>query len=141
MSDAFGKIVAILISVAIMFIAPVVLYSETADNTKNTYVFTTISEFVNEVENTGVISSDRYNMFINMLSNLKSGYYIEITHMKNDYINGEYICSVIDNDEIIQSLDNESEHRLKKGDFIKVTVKRKEKIVCFYGGGIKNEDY
>ena len=141
MSDAFGKIVAILISVAIMFIAPVVLYSETADNTKNTYVFTTISEFVNEVENTGVISSDRYNMFINMLSNLKSGYNIEITHMKNDYINGEYIGSVIDNDEIIQSLDNESEHRLKKGDFIKVTVKRKEKIVCFYGGGIKNEDY
>lgn len=145
MDDAFGKVVAILIGAYLMFIAPVMYTIEETNVAKNTYVLTIITEFVEEVRNTGVIDKERYDMFCSKIYSLENGYSLKITHSKSNYDaeggNVEFNVNNFYKSDIEEQLTKNQSYYLGKTDFIKISVYRENNLICFYGGGIKNEIY
>lgn len=145
MNDAFGKIVAILIGVYLMFVAPVLYMLEETDMTKNTYVLTIITEFVEEVKNTGVIDKERYDDMCDKIYSLGDGYSLKIIHSRHNYDkDGENVLFNVNNNfrgDIEEELLQNKKYYLERTDFLKITVCRNDSVICFYGGGIKNEVY
>lgn len=145
MNDAFGKVVAILIGAYLMFIAPVMYTIEETNMAKNTYALATITEFVEEVKNTGVIDKERYDIMCNKIYSLGNGYSLKIIHSKHNYDEtGENVEFNINNSfkkDIEDELLKKDVYYLNRTDFIKISVYKEENLICFYGGGIKNEIY
>ena len=61
MSDSFSKVVAILLSVVLMFIVPIFYMREEADRLKQTRIIEEITFFVDGVRNTGILSREDYS--------------------------------------------------------------------------------
>lgn len=145
MNDAFGKVVAILIGVYLMFIAPVMYTIEETNVAKNTYVLTIITEFVEEVRNTGVIDKERYDMLCNKIYSLGNGYSLKIIHSKSNYDengkNVEFNVKSFFKGDIEEQFIKGESYYLSKTDFLKISIYKENTLICFYGGGIKNEIY
>lgn len=145
MEDSFGKVVAIIICAYLMFIAPITYMQKEVDKTKDTYLLNEITCFVEEVQNTGIISKARYDELQNNVSRLASGYNIEIIRtchgysQDNEDINYNNIYYFTD--EILDKLSSDGSYYLNENDYLKVTIKKNDEPFLFYGGGIKNEAY
>ena len=64
MSDAFSKMVAILLAVVMMYIVPVFYMREEADRLRQTYILETIVSFTDGVRNTGILGKKDYDVLI-----------------------------------------------------------------------------
>lgn len=78
MEDTFLTIIGIFIAFILMFIVPLVLISDRADDISQLIVKTTTEEFVNEVIKTGKITNDRYARFINELTSSGNTYDVDM---------------------------------------------------------------
>lgn len=145
MSDAFGKVVAILICSYLMFIAPGIYMLQETEKTKQAYLLNEVTCFVEDVKNTGIISSERYNTFTGKIYALSGGYEIKLVHSIHSYDeSGEGIIFNESNTfttDIIKELEVNGVYYLKETDYFKVTIYDEESPVCFFGGGIKYEAY
>lgn len=148
MSDAFGKVVAILLCSYLMFIAPVNYMIKETENTAQTYILNEITGFVEEVKNTGILDKERYNILcqkIYALSSFENRYEIDMLHSRHGYgEDGKEIIFDIDNyfnNDILEVLSLSDCYYLNEKDYFKVTVYKNNIPICFYGGGIKNEAY
>lgn len=78
MDDTLISIIAIIISAIIMFLSPLVLIADRADDISQLSVQTTTANFVNEVVSSGQITADNYQKFITSLTASGNTYEIDL---------------------------------------------------------------
>ena len=139
MDDLFISIIAIGLSVILMFIFPLMTMSDRTDDISQLSVKIATSEFIEDVRTTGKITSDRYGKFLEALGSTGNTYNIElevkvldenpgkkITGTSNYTKIGENVYYSIYTSQIENHLYNNNENNtfyLKEGDIISVNVK------------------
>lgn len=146
MSDAFSKIVAILLCVVMMYIIPVFYMREEADRFRQTYILENVTYFVDGVRNTGILSSDDYDRLKSQLSNIGQIYVIELEHcVYNTEGNSDeeyYFVSEYYTKQVLEELQRNDEYCLAKNDYLKLIVKDIDgNVIAWYGGSVKYEAY
>ncbi len=138
MSESFGKITAVIISVYLMIIAPVCLLKKQSDCVRSMYIYDETEQFCNAIRNTGNISPGMYESFMGKLYGTGGSYNLRIEHRTAD---DEYYYS----DDIIKTIESGSAYRLYIGDYVRVAVSTSEgdgtdRYVAICGGMIRDED-
>lgn len=171
MRDAFGTVIAIIVTIIGLFIVPMQYFADKQDMITQAYVYACVSDFVSDVQLTGYISQDQYNEFQKELSNTNVRYDVEMTH-SHEVVSPEFnetgdavkgtktITSTKYEDEILEDVfDTKGIHTFDIGDKFSVTVKNsnrtlgqklaalltgsstKYSIVATYGATIRNANY
>lgn len=133
MNDALSKVFAIIICVILMIIAPVMANRIRVNQVSELYAYSTANEFTQNIRNTGNITEDMYIKFAAMISKTIKLYRIEIEHKSQD------LCYYTD--EILLALETSGVYYLKRGDYIRVLIYRRDELVSVNGGMIKDEAY
>lgn len=146
MSDAFSKIVAILLCICMMFIVPVFYMREESERLKQTYILEEITLYVDGVRNTGILSMEDYDRLEQQLFNLGGGYTIEISHSKHIYAEEstavEYFADTYFTQQIMECFTQGNDYLLEKNDYLRVVVSdADDNIVAWYGGSVRYEAY
>lgn len=137
MDSLFSKSLAMIVSMFLLIMLLITVISP-QDNATQSYVASSVYEFIDKSRATGYISSSNYEEFVNHLDNTGLLYDITITHMslQTDYIaepTGVECYTYYENfytDEIVDILFNTTQHTslpytkyaLKEGDYLKVEV-------------------
>jgi hypothetical protein len=162
-TDSFGKIIAIWISVSMMIFLPLLLYSERQENLQQMYLLTQVSYFVDGVRNTGSITQDMYHTFQYELSYLGRLYECRLEHLHMTYQeeNGVFVRQeeYIGTEYILGKLEEEGVYRMNQGDFFRVQITAAspsfadqlsyflmgrwmqvdDEVLVFYGGSVRFE--
>lgn len=157
--DAFGKIVEILVSVILLFIAPLFIVAGMKDISNQIYVNTQTTLFVDTIRNRGYVDKELYESYINMLGTTGNIYDIKLVHSGQMYDdNYEKYYLEYYNDEILSGIENEN-YKMCIGDLFSVEIKQEnkslfdkmmgiilgnsneEKSVLSYGGIVRDETY
>lgn len=157
--DSFGKIIEILVTVALLFFVPLYDLSLKQDAVCQSQVRTETAYFVDSVRNQGYMTRDMYELFLRQLDLTGQVYLVELTYYKKVRVqdeNGEYEIhyEAMYSDEILQ----EDEIFFQKGGFFKAEVENismplsakltqvvlgkdvsKKQIYTVYGGAIRDE--
>lgn len=146
MSDGFSKIVAILLSVTMMFIIPVFYMKEESERVKQTRILEEITYFVDGVRNTGILSREDYSRLEKVLYNLGGGYRIEMRHSLHMYDETSEDILYFEEEnyepQIMEQLQVEEEYYLSKYDYLRVVIKDSNgNVIAWYGGSVKYEAY
>ncbi len=146
MSDAFSKIVAILLCVVMMYIVPVFYMREEADRFRQTYILDNVTYFVDGVRNTGILSSDDYDRLKNQLGSVGQIYMIELEHSvyNTDVASDDeyYFVSEHYTKQVLDELQKNNQYYLSKNDYLKLIVKDVDgNVIAWYGGSVKYEAY
>lgn len=146
MSDGFSKIVAILLSVIMMFIIPVFYMREEAERIRQTRILEEVTDFVDGVRNTGIMSREDYTRLTDVLYNLGGGYRVELQHSFHIYNEtGDsvfYFESENYEEQILEEFQAGNEYYLSKYDYLRVVVRdNDDNVVAWYGGSVKYEAY
>ena len=142
MEETTVSVIGILVAAILMYIVPLILISERADDIAQLLTQTVTAEFVDEVIKSGEISEDKYRTFIRRLSSSGNAYDIEMEvkildeNTAKENANGTNTYYSIYTSQIEQMLgqsstDNNNQGRiiLKQGDYISVTVKNSSKTM------------
>ena len=142
MEDTTISIVGIVLAAILMFLVPLILIADRADDVAQLIVQTRTAEFVNEIVKSGEITNNGYQKFISMLSSSGNIYEIDMeikildenTAKIGD--NNTYYSIFTSQIENImaksgQDLGNDMEGKiiLKQGDIISLTVKNSSKTL------------
>ena len=131
MSDSFSKIVAILISVVLMFIVPIRITKERQDEYKQTYVLSETMYLVDNIRNTGVLSKEMYNIYANRVTGMFNNSRIEILSCNKEYKDFVFTADMIDGFNI------NGKYEFNRYDYVKVVVYESDKPIVYYGGSVK----
>lgn len=157
--DAFGKIVEIIISVILLFIAPVFIVAGIKDISNQIYVNTQTVLFVDTIRNQGYMDKELYESYLNGLSATGNVYDINMIHSGQMY-GDDYEKYYIDffSDEILTHIKTDK-YKMCMGDLFLVELKQKndslfdkmfsivirdsseENSVLSYGGIVRDETY
>lgn len=144
MGEAYGTVVAILIGVYLMFIAPVNNMIYENQKLEQMYIVNEITYFTESVRNTGNISEELYLALKNKITSLNNKYNISVTHYSNVYNEDEDRMDFFGEAEYQWKIEDELEankvYTLEKDDYIKVVVEGKNGVVACYGGSVKNKN-
>ncbi len=157
--DAFGKIVEIIITVILLFIAPLYIVMGMKDISNQIYLSTQTSLFVDTVRNQGYIDESLYESYINSLESTGNVYDIQMIHhcqMFDENHDKYYLENY--NDVIVPEI-YKSGYDMYAGDLFSVRIVMKnqsifdkmtyiliegdgkeDSILC-YGGIIRDEAY
>ena len=146
MSDSFSKVVAILLSVVLMFIVPIFYMREEADRLKQTRIIEELTFFVDGVRNTGILSREDYSRLEDVLYHLGGGYRIDMSHYSHmaDENGEKVLYNQVANyeEQIMECFQGGEDYYLKKYDYLKIIIKDSNgKIIAWYGGSVKYEAY
>lgn len=138
MDDILSYMIGLVISVIIMFIFPLMVMSDRADDLSQLTVEIATTEFVDEIRTTGKITRDRYNAYLYSLGTTGNTYNVEIEIKildenparrvteeggSNGNVGQNQFYSVYTS-EIEAKLDtDEGEYRLKEGDVVSISAK------------------
>lgn len=142
MAEAYSIVVSIIISIYLMFIAPLNSMMNENKKVEQMYVVNEITYFVENIRNTGTITSDMFIDLENKLSGLTNLYELEVVHYINIYDEDRsqilYFeeCNYLW--EIKEELDENEVYDLKRNEYIKVTVTLEDNMIGCYGGSIKS---
>ena len=142
MEDTTISIVGIVLAAILMFLVPLILIADRADDVAQLIVQTRTAEFVNEIVKSGEITNNGYQKFISMLSSSGNIYEIDMEIKILD----ENTAKIGDNNtyysiftsqiegimaESGRDLGNDMEGKiiLKQGDIISLTVKNSSKTL------------
>lgn len=137
MGETTITIIAIALAATLMFIFPLMAVSQQHDDTVQLVIQTATSEFVDSVTTKGEITQADYDAYIQNLGATGNTYDVEIERQVFDEnvgkkvtatsknLIGENIRYSIYTSDILSSIqsDPNAKYILKKGDYIKVTVK------------------
>lgn len=144
MGEAYGTVVAIMLSVYMMFILPLnnMLYEN--DKLEQMYIVNEITYFVEQVRNTGCIDENMYLSLERNITGLNNRYNIMITHYKSIYNEDESEIIYFGEENYLwnikEVLEETGIYIMSKNEYIKVSVSDDESMVACYGGSIKNEN-
>lgn len=152
--NAFGKIVAILIAVVLLFVCPIQYVAQKQDVLMQQYVTTETSYFIDSVRNLGYITKQMYEEYMQGIELGNNLYEVELTHyhalfykeageeVGNDYeaISGymgeeedtyrRYMCYYTP--DILEELYNEKNgyiYKMNQDDYLTIKVKLKNKTL------------
>lgn len=131
MSDSFSKIVAMLISVVLMFIVPVKITKERQDEFNQTYVLSETIYMVDNVRNTGILSREMYDIYLKKVTGVINNCRIDIISSDKDYEN--YMM----NTDIFNQLNTNGSISFDRNDYFKMVVYEGNKPIAYYGGSVK----
>ena len=136
MQSTTTNVIAICLTAALLFVAPLIALTERNDNVVQENVELLVNEFVTDVQSTGVISQAKYQSLENSLAATGNTYNIEIevqhldenpgkkTTQANYTKIGENVYYSDYTTQVLQQLQNDSKKIcLKQGDRIVVDVK------------------
>ena len=143
--DALGKIVEILITVILLFIAPLYIIAGMKDISNQVYLNTQMTLFVDTVRNQGYIDESLYESFVNSLESTGNVYDIKMIHycqMYDEEYNNYYMESY--NDLIVPKI-YEDGYMMSMGDLFSVEIIMKnqtlfDKLIGIFIGGDGKED-
>lgn len=146
MGDAFSKITSILLCVVMMFIIPVFYMREESERITQTVILDEVTDFVDGVRNTGIISREDYLRLEKVLYNLGGAYRIEMVHSSHIYDEGGesvlYFESENHKEQIMEEFQAGRDYFLSKYDYLRVVVRdRNDSVIAWYGGSVKYEAY
>ena len=78
--NSYNKIVDIIIAIIVLFIAPILFFSQKEDALSQTVVQTETKNFVNEVRSNGYLTWDQYQQFLSKLSQTGLTYDVGLEH-------------------------------------------------------------
>ncbi len=166
MPNAYGAIIAIIFSVFVFFINPIMNISQEQDETIRTMVYEEAKFFVETELNKGQVSEQAYNEFLKSLSLTGNVYDIKMTHYKFVLNSGDssglsgsdYVIHT--NREILDEIYTKGFYNMSQDDYFKVEVINKNKtmatfmqemffrrsgsdakIFVRYGGAVRNEAF
>lgn len=143
MNDTYGMVIAIFLSVYLMFIAPLNQMIYESEKVEKMYITNEVTYFVEQVRNTGNISEEMYLNLEEKLSSLNKIYSLEFTCYKNIYNEDKsevkYFEQCDYTTQVKKALITDKRYTFEKNEYLKVVVKEEDEIVCIYGGSIKNE--
>ena len=143
MGEAYGTVVAIMLSVYMMFILPLknMLYEN--EKLEQMYIVNEITYFVEQARNTGCIDKSMYLTLEKNITGLNNRYNIMITHYKSIYNEDESEIIYFGEENYLwnikEVLEENDIYNMSKNEYIKVSVSDGESMVACYGGGIKSE--
>lgn len=144
MEDTTISIIAIVISAVLMFLVPLILIADRADDIAQLTVQTVTAQFVDNVIKSGKITNDDYSDFRSMIATTGNAYDVDIELKildintakqstagtgilgKNTYYSiftSQIEKKLLELDMVDSNPDNTGELLLKEGDIISVTVK------------------
>jgi len=136
MSDIFGTVILILLSVYLMFISPVFQMQNRNTNIEEMFILSEINYFTDNVRNTGVIEKQSLLNLYNTINSLSKKYNIFLDVIKTE--DGRIEC-INTKKSIEKVIESEGKFFLEKGQYIKIGVESKNKLVTLYGGLIKKD--
>ena len=135
MSDTLITIVAIGLAAILMFVLPVITMADRVDTASQTDIDALVSEFVNEIQTTGKLTSEKYSKFIENLTSTGNTYDISLefkildenpgkkaAQTDKDKI-GENVYYSVFTTQIEEQVYTNNVYKLKEGDIVSVTVK------------------
>ncbi len=138
MDDILISIFAIVLSVVLMFIFPLMTMADRTDDISQLTVDIATVQFVDEVRTTGIITQSEYNKFISNLGSTGNTYNIQmevkikdenparnmITSSGNTDIGENVYYSIYTSQimSILESNENNGEYKLKEGDVFSASV-------------------
>lgn len=137
--EAFGKVTAILFSVFILFIAPLMYMAQKQDAITQDYVLTETVNLVDSIKNSGYITNEMYRTYLRKIGSTDNAYEITISQShhiimpKADSDTLEAVEGVADHynntytEDIIGNLEKDGIHRFSQGDYISMKVYNKNK--------------
>lgn len=141
MDDILISIFAIVLSVILMFIFPLLTMSDRTDDVSQLAVDIATTEFVDEVRTTGKITESSYNKFTSNLGATGNTYNIELEVSIKDENPGRKMTSNQPSDigensyysvytsQIIDVINNNGEYILKEGDVFSASVKNTNQTI------------
>lgn len=162
--DSFGKIVAILIAVVLLFLIPAQYMVFQKEQMCRAYLETETGYFVDSVRNMGYFSRNMYEMYCRKINMAADGWKIEMEHYKyhldsvpedeeKEITYTEHYYTIYQ-DDIIKELEDsrEKQYHFRQGDYFKIKVygagqtsffgnKNQIQLKAVYGGMIRDEAY
>lgn len=132
--NALWKILALIISVLLLFIIPLQNMFQRQDDISYTIVYTESNKFIDTARDIGYFNEEMYLNFINKLKSTGNIYNITLEHYYKRYIPiydstdtiylNKYTISYegIYTDDILEDLKNEGIYKMKSGDLIYINV-------------------
>ena len=135
LDDTFMTIIAIFVSVTLLFIVPLMTLADRTDDTVQLAVSTATSEFVGNIRTKGKLTLDDYNRFYSTIQATGNTYDVEMElkildenpgkktlTLQSDKI-GENAYYSVYTSQIEEVLNNNKNYNLKEGDMFSVSVK------------------
>lgn len=143
--EAPGKVIAIILMILVLFLAPLAYFTQRQDTLMQNYVYSITKKFVNEIQQTGKITKEAYDDFILELDASGNVYDVQLIH-SHKTITPKYQYTTVDNvitddvteyfsetytDAILSSIYEEIDetYYLTKGDYITIKVTNKNKTL------------
>ncbi|BCN30246.1 hypothetical protein [Anaeromicropila herbilytica] len=132
--DSFSKIVAIIISILLLFVAPLMYLTQKQDMISQVYVSNETASLVDSIRNTGYLSSEMYTAFLRKISATNVSYQISIVHAHKlveplfDDVTASYTDEYVSyyentyDEDIRKALEENGEYSFSKGDYITIKV-------------------
>lgn len=140
MSDTLITVIAIALAAILMFVFPLMTTADRADDTAQVTLQTATDEFVLNIANTGKLTEDDYDKFVQKISNPNT-YDVEIefqildenigkkTIQVNSKTIGENTYYSEYTSQIMQQLKAQKQITLKEGDIVTVTVANSNRTI------------
>lgn len=131
MEDSLAIIFALIISIIIMFLFPLMDTWDLQDNLSYATTYATVVDFVDTVRNTGKLNLDVYNAFETKLGATGNTFDVTLEHRKSVLYedDGKIVQGYLNvyTNEIMDKLETNEEYALNKYDYFYVTVKNTNK--------------
>lgn len=132
--DSLGKVFEILITVILIFIAPIYYFSVKQDMINQTYVTTATTYFVDSTRNIGYMSKEMYETYIKKLNHTSNIYEINITHYEFSLEYAEeyskHYYTKHEEDILEQLYSQEERYYFHQGDYLMIQVYNKNKTIA-----------
>lgn len=130
MEDSLSIIFAVIISLLLMFLFPMIDTWEMQDNLSYVVVYSAVTDFVDTIRNTGYITEDAYDAFLTKIHATGNTFSVSLEHREfnedlNAYLNTytNEILDVINDGWTDESGKKQYSYKLDKYDYFYVTVK------------------
>ena len=143
MDDILTSIIGIVIATILMFIFPLITMSDRTDDVSQLTVDIATIEFVDDIRESGKITPDKYNKYIENLGSTGNIYKIELEvkvldeNPKRKIIEKyrtmeitENVYYSVYNSQIEEVLNKDQEYYLKEGDIVKVSAKNTNQTIA-----------
>lgn len=143
MEDSLAIVFAVIVSILLMFLFPLMDVWELQDNLSYATTYATVVDFVDTVRNTGKITPDVYNAFITKLGMTGNSFNVTMEHRKfipdlngylnvytNEILNGYNVTYEENGEEKVKrinGINDNLEYKFNKYDYFYVTVRNTNK--------------
>ena len=140
MEDILVSIIGIAIAAILMFIFPLITMSDRTDDISQLTVEIATNEFVDDIRQSGKITTERYNKFVQNIGSTGNTYNIQMEVrildknpsrkvVENTRMTSENVYYSVYNSQIEKILSESKDYYLKEGDIVTVSVNNSNQTI------------